>query len=273
MKNIVRSPLRYPGGKSKALKQILPLAPLEFEEFREPFIGGGSVFIALKQNFPNKKYWINDLDPDLIFFWKAVKKKLKDLVIEIKKIKKKKIAGKKLYNYYNTNPQRKFTQFEKAVRFFIINRITFSGTLDSGGYSHESYQKRFTDSSIERLSLLKGILNKTKITNYDYSRVINKPGKNVFMFLDPPYFSLNGTMLYGKNGNLHSKFKHERFAKQMKKCPHKWLITYNDCEKIRNLFKFANIASWSMQYGMNNYRKTKAARGKELFISNYSFKL
>ena len=53
----IKSPLRYPGGKSRALKQILPIVP-EFKEFREPFVGGGSVFFALKQLFPDKKFHI-----------------------------------------------------------------------------------------------------------------------------------------------------------------------------------------------------------------------
>ena len=50
----VKSPLRFPGGKSRALKQILPIIP-EFKEYREPMVGGGSVFFALKQKFPEKK--------------------------------------------------------------------------------------------------------------------------------------------------------------------------------------------------------------------------
>ncbi|MBA4320706.1 MAG: modification methylase, partial [Flavobacterium sp.] len=246
---------------------ILPFIP-EFKEFREPFIGGGSVFIALKQEFPNRKYWINDLNSELIIFWKVVKKNLDALITKIKKIKHKEINGKKLYDYY-VDSQRKFVQFDRAVRFFIVNRITFSGTIDSGGYSHESYEKRFTESSIKRLAQLKGIFDKVRITNYDYSDVIEKPGKDVFIFLDPPYYLVNGMKLYGKNGDLHTTFNHELFADRMKKCRHKWLTTYNDCKKIRELFSFANIVPWKMQYGMNNYKKKKAIKGSELFISNY----
>jgi DNA adenine methylase len=55
----------------------------------------------------------------------------------------------------------------------------------------------------------------------------------------------------------------------MKKCPHKFLITYDDSPEVKELFDFATIEEWSMQYGMNNYKQKSAKRGKELFISNY----
>ena len=72
------SPLRYPGGKSRAIKNILPLIPYNFDEFIEPFVGGGSVFISARQNiFNNAKYVINDLNFDLYCFWKYAKEAAK----------------------------------------------------------------------------------------------------------------------------------------------------------------------------------------------------
>lgn len=55
----------------------------------------------------------------------------------------------------------------------------------------------------------------------------------------------------------------------MQKCPHRWLITYDDSPEIKNLFYFANIKESTVQYGMNNYKQKYAAKGKELLISNY----
>lgn len=264
----VKSPLRYPGGKSKALKQILPIIP-DFNEFREPFVGGGSVFFALKQLYPNKKFWINDLNKDLYLFWKNCKENIDNFVSTIFKIKKEKINGKELYSELIKTDS--FSDFEKAVRFFIMNRITFSGLADSGGYSNGAFEKRFTDSSIKRLVTSSKQLQGTIITNKDYSEVINAKGENVFIFLDPPYFSTKNSRLYGKKGDLHSNFNHEKFAEDMKKCSHKWLITYDDSKEIRELFQSEGIYiySWQLQYGMNNYKKEHAQKGKELFISNY----
>lgn len=47
------------------------------------------------------------------------------------------------------------------------------------------------------------------------------------------------------------------------------MITYDDSPEVRKLFKFANIYEWELQYGMNNYKQSKAEKGKELFITNY----
>jgi DNA adenine methylase len=57
----------------------------------------------------------------------------------------------------------------------------------------------------------------------------------------------------------------------MKNCKHKWLITYDDSEYIRDLFSFANIQSWNLTYGMRNITENSDQIGKELFISNYPF--
>ncbi len=77
----VKSPLRYPGGKSKAIKQILPHIPENIKEYREPFIGGGSVFLAIRELFGNNinKYWINDLNFDLYCFWLYAQKDIDSL--------------------------------------------------------------------------------------------------------------------------------------------------------------------------------------------------
>ena len=125
---MIRSVLRYPGGKSKVAQKIVSLIPPNIKEFREPMVGGGSVSLVFKQTLPHVKVWINDID---------------------------------------------------------------------------------------------------------YDR------------------------------NLHTSFDHQRFAENMKKCKHLWLITYDDCEEIRKLFSFAYIYPWEIQYGMT------AKKGKELFITNY----
>lgn len=265
----IKSPLRYPGGKTKAIPKIIKYLPDQFSEYREPFVGGGSLFIYLKQKYPQLRIWINDLNYDLICFWQCVQTSINQLVEEIWKIKNSKTNGRELFEELTSSNLQDFSDFERAVRFFILNRITFSGTVDCGGFSQKAFEARFTNSSIERLFSLKGLLDGALITNLDYGDVINEAGKNVFIFLDPPYLAATNSRLYGKRGDLHLSFSHNLFATQLERCHHKWLITYDDSSEIRKNFQFAYIYAWEMQYGMNNYMQEKAAKGKELFITNY----
>ena len=267
---MIKSPLRYPGGKSKAIKFIVPLIP-EFDEFREPFVGGGSVFVYLKQKYPNKKFWINDIYENLYYFWKQAQLNPKKLIRQIQYWKDNFENGKKLHKYLLENINN-FDEINKAAAFFVFNRITFSGTTESGGFSNAAFNKRFTQSSIERVKALSQILKDTKITNFDYQKVLNAEGKNVFIFLDPPYYSATKSALYGKNGSLHKMFDHKRFAETLKNIKHKWLITYDDSEYIRDLFSFANIKKWNLTYGMRNVGENGNQRANELFISNYPIK-
>jgi len=266
----IKSPLRYPGGKSRAIKQILPQIPVNIREYREPFFGGGSVFFAVKQLFEQqiKTYWINDLNYDLYCFWQCAQENIELLVAKITEIKQKYDDGRELFQDL-TREDLKLTDFEKAVRFFILNRITFSGTVDSGGYSSAAFTSRFTDSSIARLTQIAPLLASVKITNQDYEELLFAEGKEVFIFLDPPYYSATKSRLYGVRGNLHTSFDHQRFADNMRQCQAKWLITYDDCPEIRKLFDFAHIIEWNLQYGMNNYKQGSAASGRELMIKNY----
>jgi DNA adenine methylase len=266
---MIKSPLRYPGGKSRAIKTISEYLPEIFTQFREPLVGGGSVFIYLKQKFPKLNIWINDLNRELFLFWHLAQSDLSKLVSEVRHIKEHYKNGRLLFSELTSVDVNTLSDLDRAVRFFVLNRITFSGTVESGGFSLEAFHKRFTNSSIERLEQLEHILTADiKITNLDYRQLLHGDEKNVFIFLDPPYVKAEKSKLYGKRGDLHTGFDHIGLVESLKKCPHKWLMTYDDAPQNHENFTWTNINKWELQYGMNNYKKKKADIGKELFITN-----
>lgn len=271
LSKFMKSPLRYPGGKTKTTDILLKHVP-NFDEYREPFVGGGSMFCALKEMYPKKKFWINDLYKELYWFYKECRYHPNDVINAIRTLKYENIDGKYLFSMARERLEAKDVPlFMKAAYFFIINRTSFSGTTLSGGFSQLAYDKRFTESSINRLEDFVRILKpRLRITNYSYERVISKEGKNVFIYLDPPY-AIENESLYGKNGDLHKNFDHVKFADDLKKCEHKWLITYNDCEYIRNLFSFADIIPFEATYGMKNVNKENINQkgNKEIIIKNF----
>lgn len=142
MVKMIKSPLRYPGGKSRAIDYLCQHLPDDFSEYREPMVGGGSMFIYLKQKNPGLKIWINDLNPELYLFWKIAQSDLVNLVNEIKKCKENYQDGKQLFRELTTVNIENLTDLERATRFFILNRITFSGTVESGGFSQGAFEKK-----------------------------------------------------------------------------------------------------------------------------------
>lgn len=269
LKASATSPLRYPGGKSRVARRIASLFP-EFEEYREPFLGGGSVFLEAVKLNPDARFWLNDLYPEVSNFWQVAVKDLDNLVSGVTNLKKSEPDGRSLYNFLRNFETS--SDCERAARFFILNRITFSGTIDSGGYSQQAFEHRFTDTSIERLSdlaFLKDI--DVSITSEDYANVVEAPGSGVVLFLDPPYIT-RAQKLYGKGGNLHRTFDHERFARTVLNNGHSWLVTYNDGESVGQLLPKSERLThlqWQQHYPMKSPLGAQVPKGRELIITNF----
>ena len=213
--------------------------------------------------------WINDINPDLIFFWIWAQRAPDRLASEILRLKKQTTDGKALFLALRAMNPATLTDMERAVRFFVMNRISFSGLGDAGGFSESAFYHRFTDSSIARVADLGKVLDGVRITNTDYADVLNGGDACTFTFLDPPYLIAAPSRLYGSNGIWHTQFDHAEFAERMKTCPHTWIITYDDTPIIRRNFRFASFHCWDMPYGMTNAKRPIARTGRELIIMRH----
>jgi DNA adenine methylase len=265
---MIRSPLRYPGGKSKAVKFLAQFVPKDFKEFREPMFGGGSLTLYLAQLYPDRRFVGGDLNLDLYCFWKSLKEQPKELIREIRKFKENFHDGRELFNLLISARDKKKSCLQRGAEFFVLNRITFSGTVDSGGYSEQAFKKRFTESSIERLEKVYPILQRIEFFHGDYAELLHKEGEKVVIYLDPPYYGNKKSRLYGKRGSLHFEFDHLRLLEEIKKTPHRVLITYDDNEFIRELYKDFYIVEWNLKYGMSSFTG-KNKKATELLIANF----
>lgn len=249
------SPLRYPGGKTRACKILDTLISEhfkieEYNEFLSPFFGGGS-FEFFMQNKYSKKLIVNDKFIPLYNFWlncKNNKNKLCNILTKNLGINKDTFL--KLRNTIINHED----QFSQATYYFIINRCSFSGATLSGGFSLEASVKRFTSSSIDRINNLD--LSNFEIYNLDFEDFIKTYyQENKFMFLDPPYYLEKKSKLYGNNGDLHEFFDHEKLYNILKDKKN-WLMTYNNCEFIKDMYKDFLIIEVSWSYSMNKTKES-----------------
>jgi DNA adenine methylase len=270
--------LRYPGGKSKATQTLAPWFPENFKEYREPFIGGGSVAFYATQAYPDASIWINDLYIPLYNFWIQLRdngEKLSDMLNLIKTkvsdYENQEDKDKAHRDLFDKTKEDINTQdgLERAVSFFILNKCSFSGLTENSTFSPTASRSNFSFVGIEKLKEYSKLVNKWKITNIDYSEVMNTPGKDVFVFLDPPYDIKD--FLYGKDREMHKSFDHDVFAEMVYKCPHKFMITYNLNDRLCELYKNYYLREWKIRYSMA-HRGNKGSGENlktELLVTNY----
>ena len=168
-----KSPLRYPGGKTRACKLLDPIVTKYFDVKKistvfSPFFGGGSFEFYLQNKYD---FYIiaNDKFKPLYSFWTTCKNTNSDLC---KILRTKLGTDKGRFAAYRKSIMAQESILDQAMQYFVINRCSFSGATLSGGFSKESSEKRFTESSIDRVSNLN--LSKFDIHNEDFKPFIRK---------------------------------------------------------------------------------------------------
>ena len=238
-----RSPLRYPGGKSRAVAQITPIIPDEVQCICSPFIGGASIELACAaQDIRIKGY---DIFEPLVDFWQCLLDTPNALANRVQSYYPlDRSAFYALQKNYITLTDR----LERAAAFYALNRCSFSGLTLSGGMSPG--HPRFTPRSIEKLREF--AIGNFTVQKSDYRQSI-ADNQNNFLYLDPPY--KNGQKLYGIKGDTHEGFNHQSL-KELLDHRGQWILSYNDCPAIRALYKDYQILSADWQYGMNSDKKS-----------------
>jgi DNA adenine methylase len=237
-----RSVLRYPGGKTRAVKQICSYIPTNEKLLCSPFLGGASVELACSTRMLVYGY---DVFEPLIAFWHEVLTAPGELAAAVNRY-----YPLSRTNFYKL--QKTFTmlrsRLSRAAAFYVLNRASFSGTTLSGGMSPG--HPRFTKSSIQRLKEFRA--TNFKVHMMDFRESIERH-KDAFLYLDPPY--LIGQALYGLQGDAHRGFDHAALADILHN-RNRWILSYNDCVEIRKCYKGYRILELEWAYGMNKSRSS-----------------
>ena len=289
------SPLRYPGGKTRACKKLDEIlnqyfkkeiknkSNKSFDTIVSPFFGGGSFEFHLQNNY-NLNIIANDKFTPLYNFWNICKNNDKNENNNgkdqlCKALYNDVISGisKEKFLEYRKNVLIETDKIKQAEQYFIINRCSFSGATLSGGFSEEASKKRFTKSSVDRIKALD--LSKFQIHNKDFEDFIietyqtsnlqthtntknNNNHTNLLLFLDPPYYLEKNSKLYGNNGDMHENFEHKKLFDLLSKEENKnikFMMTYNNCDYIKDLYsqnKNCKILDVNWSYGMNKSKES-----------------
>lgn len=254
------SPIRYPGGKSKLKKYFVNMFPKKEEvtNVYDLFIGGGSITLYFAEN-GYKNIYANDINKALINLHSN-----KGVNYDMLKI---------LFSFEDTDINRDIFNYDFKDKddpnyFFIKNKMGFSG-LQKSSFSPQASIKNANIKSVERLEEMHNVYKNNNVEFYSSSFELLQIKDNSFIFADPPYYSNGKKELY--NGT-HEVFPHDKlysFLKKEDEKGNKFMITYDDCEEIREMYKEYNIKTFTASYSMTNTGGNNCKLGNEIIITNY----
>ena len=255
----VKSVLRYPGGKQRAVKILADFVPHDETEICSPFLGGGSFELYCASAMKMRVYGYDNFSP-LVEFWQMLFSRGKQIADQADSF----LPVLKRDTFYQL--QKTQSQLEgkiaRAAAFYVINRASFSGCTLSGGMSPGHL--RFTPSSVERLRNFPAAAIKSyfSVAQMDFADSISRHRRGM-IYADPPYF-LRNQNLYGDRGKARESFDHQKLRDILVSRGGRWLLSYNECEEVRKLYHGHVMHAPKWRYGMS---KNKSSR-ELLVLSN-----
>ncbi|QHG90492.1 DNA adenine methylase [Sulfurimonas sp. CVO] len=193
--------IKWVGGKRSLLSQIIPLIPKEFNNYFEPFVGGGALFFELYSQdiLKDKQVYLFDINSELINAYNVVKNNPFELIKNLQEFKEK--HSKEFY--YDIRAWDRKEDFLgkgdvlRATRFIYLNKTCFNGLyrVNSKGYHNVPIGSYKNPNICDELVIYSAseALQKAIILNTSYKDVMKHTSKNDFVYFDPPYYPLTQT--------------------------------------------------------------------------------
>ncbi len=235
------------------------------KEYREIFFGAGSICFELLEKQKNiSKIQINDFDKGISALWTAVMIDSEGLIDKIKEYKPTKEDFYKFKEELLNVPDS-YDITEVGFKKLVIHQISYSGlgTRSGGPLGGEKQKSKYKiDCRWSPKTLIKNINKIQKLFNgvdiignkcwgKDFEEITY--GNGAVLYLDPPYF-IKGDELYQHSFSTED---HERLAACLKKCKHNWVLSYDSCAEIKQLYKWAKIKEISTMYSINGITEKK----------------
>lgn len=265
--------LKWAGGKTQLLKQLSESLPSDFNNYYEPFLGGGAMAFFIIKNFKPKKVVLSDINDELINTYKVIQNNVEALIKELKVLR----ASHSKEFYYNIRniDLKQLSNIARAARFIYLNKTCFNGlyrvnskgkfNVPIGSYTNPSI---FSEENLKEASeLLQGAVIETR----EFNKVLNEATKQDLVYFDPPYYPLKKESFttYAKDAFLDEK--HKELAKVFNELSQKDCFciesnSYTDFTK--GLYKDFNLKSVNAKRMINCNGKERGEI-KELIITNY----
>lgn len=264
--------LKWAGGKSKLITQYIPYFPAKFDNYYEPFLGGGAVFFYLASNRVNYKAILTDINCELINAYCCVRNVPKELILLLAEHQ---VNHSKDY-YYQMRKQNTGTTVEKAARLIYLNKTCFNGLYRENSKGEFNVPigkyKNPTICNAEGLRSVSLSLQSAKLEIRPFDAVLDYANEQDFVYFDPPYYPLSPTSNFTAYSsccfNENDQIRLKNTFAELSVRGVKVMLSNSDCPFIRELYKEFNIHEISAARAINSNAK-KRGKITELLITSY----
>ncbi|MDP2090776.1 MAG: DNA adenine methylase [Candidatus Gracilibacteria bacterium] len=268
--------VKWVGGKRQLIEQFKRLFPTEYNNYFEPFLGGGAVFFNLQK----EKSFLSDVNAELINLYQVIKAKPMELIkfLEKQEVSKERFEEIRAWDRLEGGLSN-FTNIERAGRFIYMNRTCFNGLyrVNSKGQFNVPFGKYSNPDIVQRENILNAskLLNKTKaeIKLQSFEKVLDKAQTGDFVYFDPPYDVLTESAnftSYNESGfgrDLQTKLRDIFVELDKRGC--KVMLSNHNTPFIRDLFEGYRFEIVKANRMINS---KASGRGKveEIVVMNYT---
>jgi DNA adenine methylase len=210
--------LKWVGGKQKFTDKILELLPRQIKIYHEPFLGGGSVLLALlSSDISVEKYRANDINKHLIQTYIDVRDNIEELILELNKLKNDKVLFYEYRKKFNDFKHENVMNIQTSALFICLNKTCFRGLYREGPtgintpYGHYKNSKFFDEKILRDVSAL---IQNVEFTSMSYEKFLDNVNDDDFVYLDPPYVPENKTSF--TKYNISDFLDHDAFFERVK---------------------------------------------------------
>jgi DNA adenine methylase len=269
-RSAIRPFVKWAGGKSRLLPRLLPFVPTEFLNYHEPFLGGGAMFFAVRGRATGR-YYLSDLNEELVNAWQAMRNNADKLRSAIKRHRSK---DSEAY-YYSLRPLQPKDPIERAARFFYLNQTAWNGLwrVNRWGEFNVPWGRRpFRGFKSDDLQEIRAALKPATIRVEDFRDALRRVKDQDFVYMDPPYLPLSDTSKFYLY--TEKRFREPDLRELADICRHltdrgvTWLLSNRDTPLVRELFSFARVLGIKARRSVaaQNRRDVEALDSPEVIV-------
>lgn len=289
--------LKWVGGKTQILDEVLSRFPRTMRDYHEPFVGGGSVLLALLNKrtagtvVVSGTVYASDLNPTLIGLYRNVQGRVEELIVEVRRLVaetpgtaadevnrspaslEEALTSPESYYYWSRarfNAIADRTSLEASALFLLLNKTCFRGVYREGPRGFNVPYGHYKNPGIvdeDNLRAVSALLKDVVFTCGSFSETLTRVHEGDFVYLDPPYAPLDTTSFVSYTADGFDLETHRalfRLCNGLRQKGASWLMSNADVDLVKEAFPSTEMAIVSCRRAIHS--KTPDARANEVLI-------